>query len=173
MRSNYSFKRNKNACIFVRLTQALADNMDAFCKDLLTIDWRLVATIGFPTTVVVAGWFLVHWLNARKDLASRKREARLKALEAAYMRVATSSNRPITEKSADDLETFVSELQLYGTPRQIQLMSEIVEGFKKPNNIVSYDAILADLRDTIRKELNLEPVLGPVWRHKRRCCWAS
>ena len=63
----------------------------------------------------------------------------------------------------DDLETFVSEIQLYGTPRQIQLMSEMVEAFKKPNPIVSYDAILADLRDSIRKELNLEPIPGPVW----------
>ena len=134
-----------------------------FCKGLLTIDWRLVATVGIPAVVVVAGWFFVHWLDARRDLASRKREARLKALEAAYMRVATSSNRPLTEKSMDDLETFVFELQLYGTPRQIQLMTEIVEGFKKPNNIVSYDTILVDLRDRIRKELNLEPVLGPVW----------
>ena len=129
--------------------------MDAVCQFLFAIDWRFAATIGIPATVIIAGWFFVHWLNARRDLMSRKREARLKALEAAYMRVATSSNRPFTDKSMDNLETFVSELQLYGTPRQIQLMTEIVEGFKKPNNTVSYDAILADLRDTIRKELNL------------------
>ncbi len=137
--------------------------MDTICKTLLTIDWRLAATIGIPAAIVVAGWFFGHWLNARRDLISRKREARLKALEAAYMRLATSSNRLLTEKLMDDLETFVSELQLYGTPYQIQLMTEIVEGFKKPNNVISYDAILVDLRDTIRKELNLEPVPGPVW----------
>lgn len=137
--------------------------MDVICKDLLTIDWRLISTIGIPAAIVVVGWFFGHWLNARRDLASRKREARLKALEAAYMRLATSNNRPLTEKLMDDLEIFVSELQLYGTPHQIQLMTEIVEGFKKPNNDISYDAILVDLRDTIRKELNLEPVLGPVW----------
>ncbi len=137
--------------------------MDAICKDLLTIDWRLVATIGLPATIVVLGWFLGHWLNARRELASRKREARLKALEAAYMRVANAGNRPLTEKLMDDLETFVSELQLYGTPHQIQLMSVIVEGLIKPNNAVSFDDILIDLRDSIRKELNLEPVPRPIW----------
>jgi hypothetical protein len=42
-------------------------------------------------------------------------------------------------------------------------MTEIVEGFKKPNNIVSFDKLLADLRDTIRKELKLESVSGSVW----------
>ena len=78
------------------------------------------------------------------------------------MRLATSHNRPVSEEILDKMEVFVSEIQLYGTPRQIQLMMEIVEGLKK-NNSVSYDAILADLRDTVRKELNLELVSGPVW----------
>lgn len=136
--------------------------MEAFVQFLLTIDWRLVATIGIPTMVIVAGWFLVHWLNARRDLASRKREARLKALEAAYMRIAASHNRELTDKSKDDLETFVAEIQLYGTPRQIELMTEIAEGFTKSNSRISYDAILRDLRDTIRMELHLEPVSGEV-----------
>lgn len=134
--------------------------MDTTCQNILDLDWKLIV----PAIVIIMGWFFVHWLNARRDLAIRKREARLKALEAAYMRLAIRSNRPsLTEKSMDDIETFVSELQLYGTPRQIQLMTEIVEGFKKPNNTVSYDAILADLRDKIREELNLEPISGAVW----------
>ena len=127
------------------------------------IDWHFVATLGIPALVVIVGWFLVHRLNARRDLAVRKREARLKALEAAYMRLATYMNRPIDKKAAEALETFVAELQLYGTPHQIQLMTQIVEGFKKPNFVVSYDGILEDLRNTIRKELNLEAVAGPIW----------
>ena len=127
------------------------------------MNWQLVATLAIPTAAAVAGWFLVHWLNARRDLAARKREARLKALEAAYMRLANACNRPLTDRSMDDIETFVAELQLYGTPRQIRLMIEIVESFKTPNSWTSYDAILADLRDTIREELRLEPVAGAVW----------
>jgi hypothetical protein len=127
------------------------------------IDWNLVATIGIPALVIVVGWFFAHRLSASRDLATRRREARIKALEAAYMRIATSMNRPIDAEAIRLLETFVAELQLYGTPHQIQLMSEIVEGFKKPNKTVSYDPILEDLRDTIRKELKLEVVSGPVW----------
>jgi len=127
------------------------------------VDWRLVATLGVPTAAVIAGWFLVHWLNARRDLAARKREARLKAREAAYMRLANASNRSLSDKSMDDIETFVAELQLYGTPKQIQLMAEIVGAFKQAGGFVSYDAILADLRDTIRRALRLEPVSGAVW----------
>jgi hypothetical protein len=132
-------------------------------QETSAIDWRLILSVGIPAIVVVVGWFLGHKLNSRRDLIVRKREARLKALEAAYMRLSISSNRPLTNKLMDDIEIFVSELQLYGTPHQIELMGEIVEGLKKPNNPVSYDAILIDLRDTIRRELNLEPITGGVW----------
>ena len=64
-------------------------------------------------------------------MAVRKREARLKALETAYMRLAASSNRPLNDEIKDELEKFVSEIQLYGTPRQIQLTTVLVEEFKK------------------------------------------
>lgn len=137
--------------------------MDIINQILCAIDWEPILTIGIPAVVVVAGWFFVNQLNARRELAIRKREARLKALEAAYMRLATSHNRPLSHEIQEKMEVFVSEIQLYGTPGQLQLMTEIVKGLKKRNNLVSYDAILADLRDTIRKELNLEPVSGPVW----------
>lgn len=127
------------------------------------MDWKFVLTLGIPAIVVIVGWFFAHRLTAQRDLATRKREARLKALEAAYMRIATSSNREnLTPEIMDKLETFVSEIQLYGTPRQISLMAEMVETFKR-GETVSYDALLADLRDTIRNQLELEPVDGAVW----------
>ena len=127
------------------------------------MNWTLVASIGIPSALVVAGWFFAHWLSARRQLAARRREARLKALEAAYMRLATSSNRELTNELIDKLETFVSEIQLYGTPKQIALMGKIVETFKVPGAVVPYDAILIDLRNTIRNQLQLEPVAGDVW----------
>jgi hypothetical protein len=134
------------------------------------IDWRLVVTITVPAVVVVLGWFLGHWLNTRRDLKSRKREARLQALEAAYMRLATSSNRSsLTDTQMDDLELFFVELPLFGTPQQIELMKKIASGHEIPGNKIPYDPMLQDLRDTIRKELHLEDVGGPVkvFRFKR------
>ena len=139
---------------------------DGFPNEPL-MNWTLVATIGIPSTLVVAGWFFAHWLTARRELATRRREARLKALEAAYMRLATSSNRELTNELIDKLETFVSEIQLYGTPKQIALMGEIVETFKIPGAGVPYDPILIDLRNTIRNQLQLEPVAGGVWWLRR------
>ena len=127
------------------------------------IDWRLALTIGIPGILVVAGWFFVHGLNARRDLVQRRREARIRALETAYIRLAKASNRPLTNELLDDLELFVSEIQLYGTPAQVEMMGRLVEAFKIPNNRVDFDPLLKDLRDGIREELALERLRGPVW----------
>ena len=127
------------------------------------INWDQAATLGIPAIVVIASWFSAHWLNTKRDVETRRHEARVKALEAAYMRIATSMNRPLSPEVVHSLETFVAEIQLYGTPHQVVLMSEIVKEFTKPNNIVYYDAMLENLRDTIRDELRFEPVSGPVW----------
>lgn len=127
------------------------------------IDWGLALSITIPAIVAIAGWFFVHKLNSAQELKTRKREARLKSLETAYMRIATDMNRPLDDKITNNLEVFVAEIQLYGTPKQIKLMQVMVEEFKKPNNTISYDNLLEDLRDTIRSELNMEKTEGPIW----------
>jgi hypothetical protein len=149
--------RDKYLCF-----KCAAETMLGNLRRVNGMDWKLFLSIGVPALVVVTGWFLAHWLTARRDLASKKREQRLKALEACYMRIATSSNRDFTAESMEKLEIFVSEIQLYGTPHQISLMGTMVNSFKAGEK-VSYDALLADLRDTIRGQLALERVEGPVW----------
>jgi hypothetical protein len=127
------------------------------------MDWSSAVSLGVPAVIVVCGWFFAHRLTAQRELAARRREARLKALEAAYMRLATSSNRPVTAETREKLEMFVSEIQLYGTPKQIELMVEIVKSYIKAAPTISFDPILTDLRNTIREELRLEPVQGSIW----------
>ena len=127
------------------------------------IDWESVVKWALPALIVVIGWFYVHRLNSERDLVIRRREARVKCLESAFMRLATSSNKTLTPVLMDEIETFVSEIQLYGTPRQVELLKPIVEGLKKPNNPVAFDEMLIDLRDTIRNELRLEQLPKEVW----------
>jgi hypothetical protein len=130
--------------------------------DTSLIDWRLVLSLGIPAVVAVAGWFLAHWLTSRRDVVVRKREARVKALEVAYLRLANSSHRSFGATEITALELFVSEIQLYGTPRQIAMMQSLVEAAKK-GGYIPFDQLLIDLRDTIRSELRLERVEGDVW----------
>ncbi len=137
--------------------------MDALFDALASVEWRFVVTLALPAVVAVGGWFYVHWLNSERDLAIRRREARIKSLETAFLRLATSSNKPMTPALMDEIETFVSEIQLYGTPRQVEFMGKIVEGLKRPNNPVPFDEMLIDLRDTIRNELRLEQLPKEIW----------
>ena len=42
-------------------------------------------------------------------------------------------------------------------------MHDLVNAFKVPDARVDFDPLLQDLRDGIRRELQLETIEGPVW----------
>ena len=130
------------------------------------IDLRLAITLGVPAIIAVVGWIVGHWLNARRELTNRRREARLKGLESAYKCLALSAVREWTDEHKSEFERFVAEIQLYGTPRQVDLMTRLVEAFNKQEPIISFDPLLEDLRDALRSELRMEPVKGPVWWYR-------
>jgi len=109
-----------------------------------------------------------HWLNAERELRNRRREARLKGLEAAYKCLALAAVRDWTNDHETEFEAFVADIQLYGTPHQVKLMTQLVEAFNKQEPSISFDPLLKDLRDSLRSELKLEPVEGPVWWYRFR-----
>ena len=130
------------------------------------LDVRLALSVGVPALVAVAGWFLAHWLNARREVDNKRREIRLRGLEAAYTRLATASQRDWTDEHKRDFEAFVAEIHLYGTPKQIALAIEIVKAFIDRKPRVSFDPLLEDLRNSLRQELRMEAVTGPVWWYR-------
>jgi hypothetical protein len=130
------------------------------------IDVRLALTLGVPALIAVVGWIVGHWLNAKRELTNRRREARLKGLEAAYKCLALAAVREWTDEHKAEFERFVAEIQLYGTPRQVELMTKLVEAFNRQDPVVSFDPLLEDLRDSLRAELKMEPVKGPVWWYR-------
>jgi hypothetical protein len=130
------------------------------------IDVRLLVSVSVPAGVAVGGWFLAHWLGARREVSNKRREIRLKGLEAAYTRLAMAAQRDWTEDRKRDFEAFVAEIQLYGTPKQIELMTKIVGAFIRREPVVSFDALLEELRNSLRKELRMEPVTGHLWWYR-------
>lgn len=130
------------------------------------VDLRLMVSLGVPALIAVAGWFLAHWLNARREVDNKRREIRLKGLESAYTRLAMASQREWTDEHKRDFESFVAEIQLYGTPKQIELTIEIVQAFIRHEPRVMFDALLEELRDSLRKELRMEPVHVSVWWYR-------
>jgi len=130
------------------------------------IDLRLALTLGIPAIIAVVGWIVGHWLNSRRELSNRRREARLKGLEVAYNRLAMAAVRDWTDEHKLEFERFVAEIQLYGTPRQVTLMTQLVDAFNRHEKSISFDSLLEDLRNALRAELRMEPVTGPVWWYR-------
>ena len=130
------------------------------------IDLRLALTLGVPALIAVLGWIVGHWLNASRELRNRRREARLKGLEAAYKCLAMAAVRDWTKEHESEFERFVAEIQLYGTPRQVTLMTKLVEAFDRQEKRISFDPLLEDLRDSLRAELRMEPMKGSVWWYR-------
>ncbi len=130
------------------------------------IDLRLALTLGIPALIAVVGWIVGHWLNMNREVSNRRREARLSGLESAYKCLALAAVRDWTEEHMAEFERFVAEIQLYGTPHQVEMMTCIVDAFDRQEPNISFDALLENLRDSLRAELRMEPVSGPIWWYR-------
>lgn len=140
--------------------------LGAMTTEQSLVDLRLALTLGIPALIAVGGWIVGHWLHARRELENRRREARLKGLESAYKCLAMASVREWTDEHKAELERFVADIQLYGTPHQVLLMTKLVEAFTRQEPSISFDPLLEDLRDILRSELRMEPVTGHVWWYR-------
>jgi hypothetical protein len=148
--------------------QGHASDTTQACGTLSTIvtqiDWHFIFNLGIPALIGVAGWFFAHLLTASREKKTQRRNARITALEKAFMRLAKCSNTHLNDDSAEELERFVAEIQLYGTPHQIALMEQLGQGLhNQASGTASFDSLLEDLRDQLRNELGLEPQRGRVW----------
>jgi len=60
---------------------------------------------------------------------------------------------------ADNLEQAISDIQLFGTPEQVQLAQRFGEDLGK-NQAAELDSLLTELRYSLRRELGMDPVPG-------------
>ena len=109
------------------------------------------------TVVAVVGWYAAHRLSAARDRANKRRELRVQYLIEAYRRLENVSNRHISKATAPDFEKAIADIQLFGTPQQVALAKEFAVGFAQAGTH-TLDPLLNDLRDSLRAELDLEPV---------------
>lgn len=108
------------------------------------------------STVVIIGWFAVHFLLANRDHANKRHDTRVQYLMEAWRRLESASNRSDDSRSGD-LEAAIADIQLFGNPRQIELAQKFVGDFADTGR-ANLDELLNDLRQDLRKELRLETV---------------
>lgn len=127
---------------------------------MLSID-ELVKII---VTVVIAvlGWIIGHYFTTMRDRKNKKREISLQHLISAY-RILTDDvgNRPNSEGMYLKLEQVLTDIQLFGSKEQIELVKQSIRQFQQ-NRTLELDPIINSLRYDLRKQLGLSEIDGNV-----------
>lgn len=116
------------------------------------MDWQPLVPLGSA----VVGGLVVHLLSRSRDRANKRKEQRVSYLIEAYRRLEECSQQfGVADKGK--LESAVADIQLLGTPHQVDLVQRFASDFAATGG-ASLDELLADLRTCLRAEPSLEAV---------------
>ena len=111
--------------------------------------------------IIVVGWFINSWLNRRHEIAKKKLEHRLNALQS-FIPFASSAVKECPDQRdpdyADKLWTAYTNIQLYGTKQEVKLMDEMYSAIKEKDSeeaTIRYRKLYECVRANLRKELNI------------------
>jgi hypothetical protein len=121
----------------------------------LTFWLPLLVTIG----IAMSGWFIAYRSSVERDRLNKRRDMQVQYLIEAYRRLETATNRPMTPTYADDLESAIADIQLFGSPAQVEMARSAAWQFSR-----NQEADLASLLESLRHDLRAELTLAPVPR---------
>lgn len=121
------------------------------------MDWKLFAQLLATGTVAAFGWWAVHYLAARRDLANERRKLHVTYLLEAYRRLESASNREDMPLHWANFESAIADIQLLGSAHQVALARKFAIDMAKDKTAL-LDPLILDLRRSLRAELKLEQV---------------
>jgi hypothetical protein len=112
--------------------------------------------------IAVLGWIVGHYFTSRRDRLTKKRDISLQYQINAY-RVLTDdiSHRPQVEERIRKLESVITDIQLFGSARQISLVKKLATDVVEVGEF-ELDSLINDLRDDLRREIGLSKVSSNV-----------
>jgi hypothetical protein len=126
-------------------------------------DWIALGAALGGALIVAVGWFVTGALNRSKDVAQRRLEFRLQALESflPVWFIIQGNAAPFTNPNfLDKLENARSKFQLYGFSDEIEIFEAFVSAIES-RDLSGANSALSRLvplvRDRIRRELAIEP----------------
>ena len=125
------------------------------------MDTNLFSQLLVTFLVAVAGWLVVHWLTAKRDIANERRKLRISYLLEAYRKLEAAANATDPKSKYPQLESAIADIQLLGTSHQVDLAISFAKEMAR-DRVASTDDLLMDLRNSLRVELQIEPVSGTV-----------
>jgi type II secretory pathway pseudopilin PulG len=123
-----------------------------------------LVSAGLAATIVMVGWYL----TAAQAVKNRQAELRTAYIVSAFEDLALAANRPLpmTPENILKFETAVAKVQLFGNDAEIKAINHFIDTYTQPQSDGiargELDPALFALRDSLRRELRLTPVEGPV-----------
>lgn len=121
------------------------------------MDWKQFVQLIAAFIVAAFGWWVVHYLSTRRDLTNERRKLRVSYLLEAYRKLESGSNRDDATPYWSNFESAIADIQLLGSAYQVSLARELAIEMGR-NHTASPDKLIFDLRQSLRSELQLEPI---------------
>jgi hypothetical protein len=102
--------------------------------------------------VAVLGRIVGQSLGAKKELANRRRQYRLERLADAWRSIQLAASA-VTEASRRGLHGALRDVQLFGTPSQVNEAARVVQALDAGDDVA---LVLVDLLEALRAELRRE-----------------
>ena len=109
--------------------------------------------------IAIGGWYVVDILAVKRDRANKQRDLRSEYLITTFNKLANASWREPKPGSQyfTDMETAIADIQLFGTHSQITKAGAMIDEFQRTRS-ASLDELLRDLRDDLRREMDLPEI---------------
>ena len=126
---------------------------------------QIIVTI----VLAVIGWIIAHRFTNLREIGQKRRELTTKVLIDSYNVLTNDiAQRELTDERTSKLEFTLSQIQLFGTEEQVDLVWEFIQN-RVNRNEASLDPLIKSLRNSLREDLNLSRIDNNVsWiRHKK------
>ena len=109
--------------------------------------------------IAIMGWFVANNHATKRDRRNKQRDIRVQYLINAYRHLeAIASRGSDIDRYADNFESAIADIQLFGCPLQVQMAQELATSIASRSQDSSTGPLLLALRDDLRRELGLEKV---------------
>lgn len=124
----------------------------------MTLAITILGSIGGVAIAAV----LAHRFTSRRDQANRRSDLRVQYLLTAYRTVADVAHRDFSSEpeNARAFEQGLADIQLLGSKEQAEMAVAIGKALAE-DGAAELDDLLLSLRDDLRAELQLEPLVRP------------
>ena len=113
-------------------------------------------SIFLPVFTAVFGWTIGYYLTIRKSRLDKKRDISTENMIRIYRIICDKLHRESGNELYKEFEHISTDLQLFGTKRQIKFVKEIMRSIVEHDEITDFEDLINDIRNHLRKELYLE-----------------